>query len=518
MTLTNPQTGDELLVNGSNAASGTVNGLNYTITTSGGEITVTLSGAGTPADYEAALQAITFHNTTDNPGAADRTVNVQVRNNTYGTVSNTAVSTIHVNEVNDPPEGADKTIQASEDTPYAFSPADFGFSDTDGNALQSVTITTLPDAAQGALTLNGNPVSAGQVIAAADLGNLVFTPAADVNGSGLGAFTFQVTDDGGTANGGQDTDQTPNTIDFDIAPVNDPPVAVDDGPVTVQAGAVANIDVLGNDSDPETDPLTITHIIDPANPGVQIPVTIGTPVTLASGTQVTLKADGTFDVTPVLVDADTETFDYVISDGNGGAGTATVTLAEDHDGDGVSDAGDIDDDNDGILDINEGNGDTDGDGVKDKYDLDSDNDGISDLIESGSSQAALDTDHDGAVSIAEAEAALGAGNADADGDGLMDPFDQATNDPDTSASMGTTPVNSDGTGPADFLDLDSDDDGIPDAVEARPTAGYVSSTHANNATNHGVNDDGLYQPVDTDGDGTPDYIDTNSDTDAPTDA
>ena len=35
-------------------------------------------------------------------------------------------------------------------------------------------------------------------------------------------FSFQVTDDGGTADGGQDTDQTPNVINIGIRPVNDP--------------------------------------------------------------------------------------------------------------------------------------------------------------------------------------------------------------------------------------------------------------------------------------------------------
>ena len=42
-------------------------------------------------------------------------------------------------------------------------------------------------------------------------GNLKFTPAANANGAGYASFTFQVQDDGGTANGGVDLDPTPNT-------------------------------------------------------------------------------------------------------------------------------------------------------------------------------------------------------------------------------------------------------------------------------------------------------------------
>ncbi|MEM8860675.1 MAG: thrombospondin type 3 repeat-containing protein [Chloroflexota bacterium] len=55
----------------------------------------------------------------------------------------------------------------------------------------------------------------------------------------------------------------------------------------------------------------------------------------------------------------------------------------DTDYDGVINAHDIDDDNDGILDVYEGAGrvDTDGDGIPDSRDIDSDNDGIPDNIE-----------------------------------------------------------------------------------------------------------------------------------------
>ena len=73
-------------------------------------------------------------------------------------------------------------------------------------------ITTLPGA--GTLTDNGNAVSAGHVVSVADItgGLLKFTPAANANGSGYASFTFQVQDNGGTANGGVDLDPSANTI------------------------------------------------------------------------------------------------------------------------------------------------------------------------------------------------------------------------------------------------------------------------------------------------------------------
>src|SRR5262249_30663623 len=46
------------------------------------------------------------------------------------------------------------------------------------------------------------------------------------NGSGYASFTFQVQDDGGTANGGVDLDPTPHTITVDVTPVNDAPTDV----------------------------------------------------------------------------------------------------------------------------------------------------------------------------------------------------------------------------------------------------------------------------------------------------
>ena len=175
--------------------------------------------------------------------------------------------------------------------------------------------------------------------------------------------------------------------------------------------------------------------------------------------------------------------------------------------------------------------DTDGDGVADAVDLDSDNDGIADLSESGTSTTNItaDTNNDGTISIAEAEAVLGVGNADADGDGLLDIFDADTVDTTEAASQGTAPGDRDADGVEDYLDLDSDGDGIPDTVEARPTAGYTAND--GDVSNDDADGDGVIAlfdsndgttadfggsftaPEDTDGDTTPDYLDTDSDDD-----
>ncbi len=64
--------------------------------------------------------------------------------------------------VNSAPSGTSNTITTNEDTAHTFTGGDFGFSDSDANALAAVKITTLPGA--GSLTDNGVAVSAGQSI------------------------------------------------------------------------------------------------------------------------------------------------------------------------------------------------------------------------------------------------------------------------------------------------------------------------------------------------------------------
>ena len=171
--------------------------------------------------------------------------------------------------------------------------------------------------------------------------------------------------------------------------------------------------------------------------------------------------------------------------------------------------------------------DTDSDGVFDHLDLDSDNDSISDLSEStgGIGDALSDTNLNGTTSLAEAVAAGATGDGDIDNDGLMDIFDANTLSTTAAASLGNTPLNTDGDIRQNYLDLDSDGDGIADTVEARLTVGYVAND--GNVSNDDADGDGVINmfdsstgfggtfstPVNTDGTDTADYLDTNSDND-----
>ncbi|HEX5121880.1 MAG TPA: Ig-like domain-containing protein [Rhodanobacteraceae bacterium] len=153
-------------------------------------------------------------------------------------------------------------------------------SDPDGDPL---TVQSLTAPRLGSATIINNEV--------------VYTPAAGVLGTDT--FTYTIND----GRGGTATATVTVTI---TAPVNRPPVAVDDNATTAISTPVV-IDVLANDSDPDGDPLTIISVTQPAN-GV---------ATITNG-EITYQPQRGF--------TGTVTFQYTISDGRGGTATATVTV------------------------------------------------------------------------------------------------------------------------------------------------------------------------------------------------
>jgi VCBS repeat-containing protein len=98
VVLTNAQAGDVLSVGGSLPA-----GIAASVDTSvPGQVTVTLTGSATLAQYESALEALRFENTSDDPDTTDRILEVVVNDGSSN--SNTAITTIHVVPVNDLPD------------------------------------------------------------------------------------------------------------------------------------------------------------------------------------------------------------------------------------------------------------------------------------------------------------------------------------------------------------------------------------------------------------------------------
>jgi hypothetical protein len=183
---------------------------------------LTLSGTADIASYQAALRSVAFKSTSDDPTNANRTISFTVSDGTFSSQPNT--TTIFVTPVNDPPVGVDVSTTFLQGASHVFDPIDFHFADVDGNAFKGIIITTLPTA--GTITFNGVAVTAGQFVSVDDMSamKLVYTPPTSGSGDNFAHFTFQIEDTGGTANGGVDTDPTPNTFTFDIVPPAQAPV------------------------------------------------------------------------------------------------------------------------------------------------------------------------------------------------------------------------------------------------------------------------------------------------------
>lgn len=196
---------------------------------------------------------------------------------------------------------------------------------------------------------------------------------------------------------------------------------------------------------------------------------------------------------------------------------APITLV-DTDGDGENNYVDMDNDNDGIVDVIEaggsagsngqiasftdanGNGwndaqesvaltlaDTDADGSLPNYlDIDSDNDGILDNIEGQASNAYI---------------ASAAG--DTNGNGLLDVYD-----PNNGGTL-ITPVNTDATGNEDYFDTDADDDGVEDVIEGHDADFDGFGDWDATGSNNDISDETGYN-TDTDGDGLWDIFDTDN--------
>ncbi|HTU10085.1 MAG TPA: M10 family metallopeptidase C-terminal domain-containing protein [Allosphingosinicella sp.] len=115
------------------------------------------------------------------------------------------------------PQGANRTINVTEDVLYVFSQSDFGFSDSDGHGFAGIFLTTAP--ANGAVGVGGGAIGAGSFVSAATIaaGEFFFEAGLNANGTNFTSFTFQVRDSSGAQ------DASPNTITVNVIPVNDPP-------------------------------------------------------------------------------------------------------------------------------------------------------------------------------------------------------------------------------------------------------------------------------------------------------
>jgi VCBS repeat-containing protein len=139
-------------------------------------------------------------------------------------------------------------------------------------------------------------------------GELTYTPALNAFGSALVSVTLS--DNGGIANGGDDS--TELTFTINVTAVNDPPDGVNDNYTVLEDSGATNLDVLANDTDVENDPLIVFSVDNPAN---------GTAVIVGGGASVEYTPDANF----FGVDA----FLYTVRDPNGDSDTVLITVTVD---------------------------------------------------------------------------------------------------------------------------------------------------------------------------------------------
>ena len=174
--------------------------------------TLTLTGTATIAAYQAALRAVTFRSTSENPTNANRTIEFRVTDD-GGATSPAAARTVQVTPVNDAPatDPTDAAASALEQTATAADAA-IVVSDPDSASLTgaSVQITgnfqsgqdtlQLTDQngitgsfAAGTLTLTGTATVAQYQTA---LRSVTYTNTSDTPSTATRTITFRVTDDG----------------------------------------------------------------------------------------------------------------------------------------------------------------------------------------------------------------------------------------------------------------------------------------------------------------------------------
>ena len=208
--------------------------------------------------------------------------------------TDTATVNITVLPENNAPVADDDAISTVEDNAGSTNVL-AGDADVDGDTL-SVS--------------SASPAATHGTVSCAAGGVCTYTPSANYNGPD--SFDYTVSDGRGKSDTG--------TVTVTVLPGNDAPVAVDDSLSTAEETA-GQVDVLPNDTDLESDSLSVTGS--------------------TNGAHGTASCDATTcTYTPALDYTGADTFTYTVSDGKGGTDTGSVSVTVT----GVNDAPVADDD------------------------------------------------------------------------------------------------------------------------------------------------------------------------------
>ena len=378
ITLTNPQADDRLLIDGTpvvaSGAGVTLSGVAYIVSADG--YTITLTGTHSMADYAAAIESISFENTSDDPDTTDRIIHVTVNDGEAD--SNTAVATIEIVPVDDAnafdyldegetaidsfvykiDDGVSGTDTATvfvtingQDDPTVTNP-DAGTVDEDSTVSVSVlTNDSDPDTSDNPLTVtNLTQPTPGQGSVSTDGTNVIFDPGTDFQDLDDGeteivTFTYDATT--------PDGDTVTETVTITVNGLNDGPIAVNDSGSVNEDATLTTTAAIGvidpNDSDVDGDTLTVSAIRTGSESGAGTSGAVGGDLTGTLGT-LTLNDDGSYTYAADQSGADalangetaTDIFTYTVTDGDlTDTAELVITVTGTNDAPTVTDATDV---------------------------------------------------------------------------------------------------------------------------------------------------------------------------------
>ncbi|HEX2053501.1 MAG TPA: Ig-like domain-containing protein, partial [Actinomycetota bacterium] len=268
--------------------------------------TLTLSGTASISAYQAALQEVTYANSSEGPSTLIRTVTFTVTDNTALTGSDT--KSLEVTPVNDPPTAVDDAGTTDEDTILPVAAPGVLANDTDIDPGDTKTVVALNSSG----TLSGSTAKGGSVTINAN-GSYSYTPPAAFQALSTGqsdtdSFTYTMADGGGA--------ESTATVNLTVTGISDAPTAVADTFDAIgntglfagrsapggEAAKVVTGSVLDNDTDPDSPHTSLV-----AEPVVN--------AATALGGMITIEPDGNFTYHPDDGDVGvTDTFTYRVCD------------------------------------------------------------------------------------------------------------------------------------------------------------------------------------------------------------
>ena len=281
---------------------------------------LTLSGTATVAQYQAALESVTYFNSSDNPSGATRTISYQVDDGQAANhAGNIVTSTVSVTPVNDAPTAAaPASYSATEQVAVSLKSASLSVSDVDGGSgnetlTLSVAEGTLTAAAgnsgatvsgsgSASLTVSGTLAQINSFLGSgtASTSTLSYSDNTDTPSAST-TLSLSINDNGNTGTGGSLTGGASSTIN--ITAVNDAPaltatavsptfteaagLGTQAAAVSVFSGANANTIESGQTIKGLT--FTVGGVVDGANDKI---VVDGTAVTLGANSSGTTATNG----------------------------------------------------------------------------------------------------------------------------------------------------------------------------------------------------------------------------------